>query len=152
MAGAGEFSLEGWRGDGERHERTHAIINFEYAAAAPLGRVLLISKESSMCAIRFTRFSRGHDAKPGNVFHSGAETFRAEYEWANQRDGSGDFTRGNVQSGHGEVSSGATIGIGRLVVPSTSGQINCGGINEVALELSFVRRHVRWEQARRFWT
>jgi hypothetical protein len=45
MAGAGEFSLDGWLSEGESHLRTHAIISFGYAAA-PLGRVLLIGNRA----------------------------------------------------------------------------------------------------------
>jgi hypothetical protein len=115
-------SLEAWQTDGEKHAQSHAIVSFGYAAA-PINKVLLIRAQSGQCALRFTNFSRGHDAKPGSVLNTGDETLGAEYEWAFV---SGD---GATRSGRGTVSRGPVVGVGRVVVPSTSARIECGSIN-----------------------
>src|SRR5919197_343502 len=83
-----------------------------HQVAAPFGRFLLIRGAKGQCAVRFTEYQRGHDAKPPTVFSSGEESHDARYEWFYQSDGSGDFTNRNVKHGTGRVSRGAVRGIG----------------------------------------
>src|SRR6267378_3870712 len=114
-------SLEEWQADGEKHAQSHAIVSFGYVAA-PINNVLLIRAQSGQCALRFTSFSRGHDAKPGSVFNSGDETFGAEFEWAFVSD------NGATRSGRGKCHAAPVVGVGRVVIPSTSARIDCGSI------------------------
>jgi hypothetical protein len=57
--------------------KTHALVTW-YDVGAPLGRFLLIRrKDSNLCAIKFTEYHRGNDAKPPTVFSSGEESLDA---------------------------------------------------------------------------
>src|SRR5512139_286156 len=86
----------------EKLARTHARIDW-HQVGAPVGRFLLIRKGSSTCAVRFTEFHRGNNAKPPTLFSSGDESHHAEYDWYWQADGSSDFRKPNVQSGHAKL-------------------------------------------------
>jgi len=94
--------------------------------AAPFGRFLLIRGAKGQCAVRFTEYQRGHDAKPQTVFSSGEESHDARYEWFYQGDGSGDFANRNVKRGTGRVSGGAVRGIGRFGFQSGNSYLKCG--------------------------
>ena len=95
-------------------------------ASAPIGRLLLIRNGKDCCAVRFTEFHRGHDAKPSTIFNSGDETLYAEYDWYFQGDGSGDFTKSNVKSGHEKLKRGPMVGIGRFSFQIGTTAISCG--------------------------
>jgi len=116
-------SLEQSRSEGERHAQSQAIVNFGYAAPTK-GRLILVRDKGAVCAVRFNAFTRGHDAKPGNAFNSGDESFSAEYEWY----GVDGKTGASTSSGKANVKRSATLGIGRLVLPSTSAALKCGSI------------------------
>lgn len=111
--------------DGEEQAQTAAIVTFGFVAPV-LQRVLLIRAKDGVCALRFSSYERAHDAKPGTAFNTGDETFAAEYEWAFYS------KTGSVKSGRHKVSRGAIIGIGRVIVPSTSARIECGPIKGLA--------------------
>lgn len=49
--------------------------------AAPLGYFLVVNKGNDICAIRFTTFRRGNDAKKPSLFNGGEENLYAEYDW-----------------------------------------------------------------------
>ena len=108
--------------------RDSAIVFFG-GVAAPVGRFLLIRKESAMCAILLKGFRRAGDAKPPTAFSTGAEHRFAEYDWYFQSDGSGDFKRGNTRRGHDSLEDGPLYGIGRLnFFGSGNINISCGPI------------------------
>jgi hypothetical protein len=94
--------------------------------SAPLDHFLLIRKDKDICAVRFTEFHRGHDAKPGTIFNSGEETLYAEYDWYYQGDGSGDFTKPRLKSGHRKLVRKPLIGIGRLAFQTGTINVKCG--------------------------
>ena len=105
--------------------RIHARIDW-HQASAPLGRILLIRNANDICAVRFTEFHRGHDAKPPTVFNSGAESLYAEYDWYCQVDGSGDFKKENITRGHGKLVERPLRGIGRLAFQAGKVKVKCG--------------------------
>ncbi len=105
--------------------RRYASITF-MGASAPIGRFLLARHGKDVCAIRFTEFHRGRDAKPPTVWHSGEETLYAEYDWYYQGDGSGDFGKANVKSGHSELVQKPLVGIGRLAFQTGTIYVRCG--------------------------
>jgi hypothetical protein len=118
-------TMKAWARDGEEHATSAAIISFGHAAPV-LNRVLLVRGQEGVCALRFLKYERGHDAKPGTVFNTGDETLSAEYEWA-------FYSKGRpTQSGHRKVSRGPIVGIGRLIIPSTRARIECGPIKGLA--------------------
>jgi hypothetical protein len=125
MSAAAASTVEDIRGDGEVHAESYAIVRF--ASVSPqLGRILLIKDSSGqLCAIRFSRFNRKHDAQPGDAFRSGAETFEADYDWFALADLEGREVR-TVESGHATVRRSETYGVGRLVLPSVSARMKCG--------------------------
>lgn len=97
------------------------------AISAPVGRLLLMRKKNDLCAIRFTEFHRGNDARPQTSFHTDEETLYAEYDWFYQGDGSGDFTKNNIKSGHSQLTRKATIGYGHLLhIQSGKVMVKCG--------------------------
>src|SRR5262245_40658914 len=109
-----------------------------HQVAAPFGRVLLIRGPKGQCAVRFTEYQRGHDAKPPTVFSSGEESHYATYEWAYQADGSGGFTNRNATRGTGRVSCGACRGIGRFWFQSGDPYLKCGPLTTFWLPPSSV--------------
>ena len=93
-------------------------------AGAPTGRLLLIRQGSDRCAVRFTDFARGRDAKPATVLDSGAESFSAQYDWFYpRRDTTGAVS---YETGHRKVSSKALVGIGRLAFQLENDVVRCG--------------------------
>lgn len=96
---------------------------------APINRFLLIRKDAEVCAVRFTEFHRGHDAKPATLFNSGEETFYAEYDWYCQADGSQDLTKSNIQSGHKKLVRKPLRGIGRLAFQTGEINVRCGSFS-----------------------
>jgi hypothetical protein len=109
----------------EEVAKTHARIDW-HQIGAPLGRLLLIRKGASTCAVRFSEFHRGNNAKSPTVFNSGHESHHAEYDWYWQADGSGDFRRPNVQSGHGKLIQKPLQGIGRIAFQTGRVYVRCG--------------------------
>lgn len=95
---------------------------------AAIGRFVLLRRESGFCAIRFTEFRRGHDAKRPSLFSSGDESVYAEYDWYYQGDGSGDFSKPNVEQGHGEASRKevVSLGFGRFSMRKGIDIVKCG--------------------------
>jgi len=122
-----ELSVESWRSDGETHAERDAIITFGYAAPIK-GRLILIREGHNVCAVRFKKYSRAHDATRGNAFNSGEETFEAEYDWYSFADANKSSVPSNLRSGHATLRRSGTIGIGRVVVPSKSAELKCGAI------------------------
>jgi hypothetical protein len=106
----------------ESRLRTHALVTW-YDVGAPLGRFLLLRKDSSLCAIRFTEFHRGNDAKSPTVFSSGEESLDAKYECFCQSDRGGGFGGATL----GRVDKRASWGIGRFAFSSGDTNIRCGG-------------------------
>jgi hypothetical protein len=129
--GAAASPMEVWRSDGEQRAQSEAIVSYQYIAA-PLGRIMLIRDASTICGIRIAKYFRGHDATPGNMFYSGAETFSAEYEWyVFGKENSSRLGRVERQPTYGYVKTGATWGLGRLVLPTGRGFLKCGEISGI---------------------
>lgn len=126
----------GWAMDSAERDRAYAaeeqssrkMATLTYMnASAPLGRFLLVRKGRDVCALRFTEFHRGHDAKPPSLFHSGEETLYAEYDWFYQGDGSGDFTKADVESGHRKLVRKPLVGlIHPFVFQTGTVEVRCG--------------------------
>lgn len=114
----------------ESHQRSNATLT-RTEASAPLGRFLLIRKDKRVCAVRFTKAQRGHDAKPGTTFNSGEESFSAEYDWYFQEDGSGDFTQPGLLSGHEQLARKPLKGIGRLAFQTGQIYVECGAFDKL---------------------
>jgi hypothetical protein len=109
----------------EKLALTHAKIDW-HQVSAPFGRFLLIRKGSSTCAVRFTEFHRGNNSKPPTLFSSGDESHHAEYDWYWQADGSGDFRKQNVQSGHAKLIQKPLLGIGSFAFQTGIVHVRCG--------------------------
>ena len=71
--------------------------------APPLARWFLLRKGESLCALRFTEF-RYAPTQDGKMRSVTRDSFFANYDWFYQGDGSGDISKSNVKSGHGEAS------------------------------------------------
>lgn len=130
-----------WHGDDPRAAKStkHFTIE-ERESQAPLGasirgiavgnpekRLLLMRRGSDLCAVRFTEFHRGHDAKPKTWFHSGYENFYAEYEWYLPGT-DGQFSGPDVETGYGTIRQGAVVGLLflNLGFPLGTNRMKCG--------------------------
>jgi hypothetical protein len=87
---------------------------------APVGHILLIRRGLDSCAVRFTTFHHGHDARPETTFNSGAESFSAEYDWFYRR------VDGLFDTGHRSVSSRALVGLGHFAFQPGHDEVHCG--------------------------
>ena len=93
----------------------------------PKGVFLLIRSHKDTCALRFTDFHRGRDKKEWSVFHSGEENLYSQYDWFYQGDGSGDFSKANVESGHESLRRGPIVGFGHMFGSQVGNtNIECG--------------------------
>jgi hypothetical protein len=106
--------------------RTTAAIH-DRGVASPLGRLTLVRKGTSLCAIRFTAVHLGQaaDAPSGSP---GDEVPSAEYDWYFQQNVSSGFSRDSVRSGHASLSEKQNVGIGRLSFQRGSRTVRCGSI------------------------
>lgn len=97
------------------------------AVSNPVKRLLLMRRGSDLCAIRFTEFHRGHDAKPQTWFHSGHENFYADYEWY-WPGPNGDFPGSDLATGHRTLRRGAIVGLLflNLGFPLGTDDVECG--------------------------
>jgi hypothetical protein len=96
-----------------------------HQVSAPFGKFLLMRGAEGVCAVRFTDYHLGHDAKAPTMFNSGEETASAEYEWHFVAAGTGWFSSANVTHGKSRVSSGPLKGIGRLAFQSKNPILRC---------------------------
>jgi len=90
--------------------QSHAVIR-NFMAAAPLKSFLIIRENENVCAIRFTEFHRGHDAKPRTFFNSGHESLYAEYDWYSQTEDGKRFEPLKTNSGHRTLDQQPWFGI-----------------------------------------
>lgn len=88
------------------------------ALRIPLGRIILVRKDSEYCAIKFTQFWTGKTE----------EDRFASYESYYQGDKSGDLSNKNVQVRKEQLSSSKPRGIGRLAFSSGNRDVLCGQI------------------------
>jgi hypothetical protein len=109
----------------EERARNSTLIS-PHSVSAPVGRFLLVRNGHDACALRFTDIHRGGDARPRTWWQEGGESEYAEYDWYYQGDGSGDFTKANVKSGHGKLYEKSAVGIGRLRFSRGINVIQCG--------------------------
>lgn len=134
------------REDAVRKGYTHAIVD-PVAVGAPIGHFLLVRKEEAVCAIRFTEYRRGGDAKPPTWYRTGDETSYGKYDWYYRADNTGGFTESNVQSGHDEASYGEWVGLGMLRWNTGRPVVKCGPLR---LDWAFMRaiqlRKRDWER------
>lgn len=91
--------------------KKNAIVD-RTTVSSPLGYFLLMRKENTVCAIRFTNY-QGSDSIGGGagVFVSKAS---AEYDYFYQDDGSSDLKKENIDSGHSKLSATA-VSSGNIV-------------------------------------
>jgi hypothetical protein len=87
----------------------------------PLGRILLVRRGSEHCAVKFNAVWTGVIIK-GNLY--------AAYESAYQADGTGDFTKSNVQHWKGKLrwTIGISVGGGHRLRLFARPDVECGPI------------------------
>ena len=95
---------------------------------APRGRFLLVRKDKDLCALRFTEYHSGHDARPPTWFDSGEESFYAEYDWFYQRSDSTGRSNRNFQTGHGKLTQKSLVGVGRFAFQTGNTHVECGSL------------------------
>jgi hypothetical protein len=101
--------------------KTYAAVTW-FDVAAPFGNFILIRKGASLCALRFTEYHRGNDAKPPTVWSSNEESLDAKYECFCQSEKSVGFGRATL----GQVNQRALWGIGRLAFGGGEQHVRCG--------------------------
>jgi hypothetical protein len=110
---AASYTTTGDQTPGERHAFDSALVDAT-VVSSPVGKFLLMRKSNHICAIRFTKFG------------GGKENGGAEYDWYFQGDGSADFTRPNISSGHAQLQWKAGFFDELLHGPSAKSKISCG--------------------------
>ncbi len=90
-----------------------------WGASAPFKCFLLIRDGDFLCAVRFTNFVRGQDARPPSIWTSGDETLTSVYEWHVLARADGAVT--SKQHGRGVVQFTAPRGFGRLIIGGDMG-------------------------------
>jgi hypothetical protein len=110
-----------WAGEAEQF----AYVD-ELGAGPARGRLLLVRGGTDLCAIRFAEWHRGRNAGSFWIFWSGDEDTFAEYEWFYQADGTGDFSKSNVQSGRGKAIFRGLTGTGHDAAQYSSPYVDCG--------------------------
>lgn len=98
------------------------------SVGVPLGKILLVRKGSSYCALKFTKFWTENESKVGTLFVAAGSDEYALYESYYQGDKTGDFSKRNVESKKAKLSSLKPRGIGRLAFSFGNRQIKCGNI------------------------
>ncbi len=105
-----------------------SVLVANTAVGTPLGRILLIRKGPTCCALKFTEFWA---AKTEKDRYKGKDWWNyARYETWYQGDGTGDFSKRNVEVKEDEVHEARHFAIGRLVLGfgGDRGQVQCGPI------------------------
>ena len=95
---------------------TEGIKIYNTGIGMPIGQILLIKKDQKYCVIKFTK---------SDIEKDGKEKFSL-YEAYFQGDGSGDFSKKNVQFSEKRASYLESPGIGRLYFQLGDPEINCG--------------------------
>ncbi len=98
-------------------EPDHAVVG-PVALKVPLGRIILVRKDSEYCAIKFIQFWTGKTE----------EDWFASYESYYQGDKSGDFSRKTVEVRKEKLSSSKPRGIGRFAFSFGNRDVLCGHI------------------------
>ena len=93
----------------------------------PVGRLLLMRRGSDLCAVRFTEFHRGNDAKPRTWYHSRDESFYSEYDWY-EPEGDSQFSGPGVETGHRTVDRQPLIGFARIGFQLGTTEVECGSL------------------------
>jgi hypothetical protein len=88
------------------------------AIVMPLGKILLVRRDSEYCAIKFTKFWTGKTE----------DDLFAKYESYYQGDKTGNFTNKNVKLKKEELSFPKPRGIGRLAFSFGNMNIECGTV------------------------
>jgi len=113
----------------EQRATTHVELGPTGPSAA-LDRFMLIRKRTEGCAVRFTDFRREGKKKPRSSTSSGGYDTYAEYDWYFQGDGSFDFSKLNVLTGHGKLHWGPDFRLGHGIIlggpKDTSRSVDCG--------------------------
>lgn len=94
------------------------VVITSNAVRIPLGRILLVRKESEYCAVKLTKLWTGKTE----------EDRYALYESYYQGDKSGDFSKQNVKFTEEKLSFPKPRGIGRLAFSFGNRDIRCGSI------------------------
>lgn len=90
--------------DKQRETEALKFARVSYTSvSASRDRFLLIRRGSEICAMRFTSFVRKPSGKYLTRTPESRVSRHAEYDWYFPADGSGDFRKVNVQSGHRKV-------------------------------------------------
>jgi hypothetical protein len=126
IGGAGTGTAQSPQKQGEE---SPSVEITKMQVVVPEGYFILARKDAVTCAIRFRTAQRGRDRSDPTVLSSGQESQSAEYDWFVQGDGSQDFSRANVKSGHGQLRNGSSIGVGRLAFkPGAKLYVTCGSL------------------------
>lgn len=92
----------------------------------PLDNILLVRKGYEYCAIKFTKFWTENTSEISTLFVAAGSDEYALYESHYQGDGSGDFSKKNVQFKKEKLSFPKPRGIGRLAFSFGNNEIICG--------------------------
>jgi hypothetical protein len=118
-ARAGDVLPSDDKGGGQQYLASNdKVIVTPVAIRMPLGRILLVRKDRSCCAVKFTKFWTGKTE----------QDWFADYVSYYQGDGTGDLSKKTVEVKTGKLSSPKPRGIGRLAFSFGNKEVQCGPI------------------------
>lgn len=94
------------------------VIVTPVAIRIPLGKILLVRRDKSYCAVKFTKFWTGKTKQ---------DCF-ADYISYYQGDGTGDFSKKTMEVKTGNLSSPKPRGVGRFAFSFGNKEVQCGPI------------------------
>lgn len=100
----------------------------EVGIVMPVGRILLVRRNSDYCVIKFTKFWLENTSEVGSLFVSSGSDKYAMYESHYQGDKTGVFSKKNVQVKKEKLSAPKPRGIGRLAFSFSDREVKCGAI------------------------
>lgn len=98
------------------------------AIVVPIGRILLVRKDSAYCAIKFVKLWSDNLSENSTIFVASGSDEYAICDLYYQGDNSGDFSKNNVEYKKEELSFSKPRGIGRLAFSFGNNEIKCGSI------------------------
>ena len=99
------------------------------AIVMPIGRILLVRKDSVYCAIKFLRLWSENSSEISTIFVASGSDEYAICDLYYQGDNTGDFNKKNVEYKKEELSFSKPRGIGRLAFSFGNKEIKCETIS-----------------------
>lgn len=114
------------RKESEMPIESNNVIITPVAVNMPLGKILLVRRNSDYCAIKFTKIWSENATEVDSIFAARGSDQYAMYDSYYQADKTGDFSKKNVQFKKDKLSFPKPRGIGRFSFSFGNKDVRCG--------------------------